>query len=82
MELYKEILINILCQENIEVSFPNLKIEPEKMILLVCYRALERIKEIVQTDNLDDAECFNKIEEVIQTLECFGINSGSRHDFG
>lgn len=81
MEMYKEILINILRQENIEVSFPNLKIEPEKILSLVCYRALERIKEIIQNDDLDDAECFGKIEEVIQTMECFEINSGNRHDF-
>ncbi|MBQ9784163.1 MAG: hypothetical protein IJW29_01545 [Clostridia bacterium] len=46
-----------------------------------CYRALKRIKEIVENEALDDADCFERIEEVVRELERIGSNGGGRHDF-
>ena len=81
MELYKEILCNLLRKEAVEVRFPDLK-PRHKVIESICYRTLERIKEILQDDTLQDKECFLKIEEIICAFEEIGSNGGSRHDFG
>ncbi len=47
-----------------------------------CYKALEEIKEIIYNDELNDKECFDKIEAIIRVLEINGAKCGSRHDFG
>ena len=47
-----------------------------------CYLALERIREIVRNEDLSDAECFMRIEEIVTVLEDMGSNGGFRHDFG
>ena len=36
-----------------------------------CYKALRKIKAVIQDDNLDDPECFMKIEK---NYSCFRIN--------
>lgn len=82
MDLYKEILVNILEQENVEITFTNLTINSEKIIENQCYKALNEIKSIIEDDSLDDKECFMKIEKIVTTLENIGSNGGNRHDFG
>lgn len=82
MDLYKEILVNILEQENVEITFTNLTINTEKIIENQCYKALNEIKSIIEDDSLDDKECFMKIEKIVTTLENIGSNGGNRHDFG
>ncbi len=81
MELYKEILINALEKQRAEVYFPDLKISANEIVELTCYKALKQIKEVLQDDSLDDAECFEKIEEIVCIFEknCGGI--AYRHDF-
>ena len=81
MELWKELLIQILSGEQIEVTFPNLHFTPEKLIELRCYQALKQIKSIIEDDALDDPDCFLRIEEIVRTLGIFGSGGGSRHDF-
>lgn len=82
MDLYKEILVKVLEEHTAQVEFPSLKIDAEKIVEQVCYQALLRIKEIIADDSLDDAECFCKIEEIVETLEDIGSRCGCRHDFG
>jgi len=81
MELYQEILANLLAEaillhlkETNWLSLPQL-VEGE------CYKTLQKIKAIVDDDSLDDAQCFMKIEEIVCAFEEIG-SSGSRHDFG
>ena len=81
MELYKELLTNILAKEEINIIFPNLKMDTVKLIELEAYSALKKIKAIIQDDSLDDKECFLKIEEIICLFESLGSNGGGRHDF-
>ena len=81
MELYKELLTNILAKEEINIIFPNLKMDTDKLIELEAYSALKKIKAIIQDDSLDDKECFLKIEEIICLFESLGSNGGGRHDF-
>ena len=82
MDLYKEILINILKNEEVHVSFPNLNTETNQIVELSCYNMLKEIKRIIEDASLDDATCFNKIEEIVCLFEKIGSNGGSRHDFG
>lgn len=81
MDLYKEILIHLLENEDIEIRFPNLEISAERLIEIESYIALQKIKMIIEDDSLNDEECFLKIEKIIQVLEEIGSNGGNRHDF-
>ena len=80
MELYKELLLQILSEENMQILFNNLNVN--ELLESVCYRTLCRIKEIIEDDTLDDPECFMKIEEIVCVLEEVGSSGGIRHDFG
>ena len=82
MQLYKEILAHILSNEEIQITFPNLKISPTEIIQSESYQALQKIKAVIQDDSLTDSECFMKIEEIICVFESLGSSGGSRHDFG
>lgn len=82
MELYKELLINALEKQKMEVTFPELKIDAEKIVELKCYDALRQIKEVLEDDSLEDKECFERIERIICILEKAGTSAGIRHDFG
>lgn len=78
--MHKEILINILQNQQAEITFPSLKIDINSIILNKCYRALKQIKDIIHDDTLDDKECFLKIEKIVCTLEGIGSDGGPRHD--
>ena len=87
MELYQEILCHVLANEKIQVSFPELtNTDVTKIVELECYKALAKIKAILEDDTLDDtladSECFQQIEEIVCTFEELGSGGGSRHDFG
>lgn len=81
MDLYKELLINALEKQKMEVVFPNIKIDAEKIVELKCYQALYQIKAIIEDPSLEDPECFEKIEQIICVLEQVGSDGGFRHDF-
>lgn len=81
MELWKEILAEVLSEEQAQVTFPNLTISAAEIVEGACYRALNNIKTILENEELSDPECFLKIEQIIRTLESLGSNCGSRHDF-
>ncbi len=80
MELYNEILMNVIYNENVQVSFPDLEIDFNEIIKNKCYDAIVSITEIIKNDKLNDKECFEKIEEIICVLEQTGISCGNRHD--
>lgn len=82
MDLYKAILSHILCQEQIQITFPNLEFDLNKIFESKCYNVLNQIKEIVEDETLNDPECFEKIEKIICIFEELGYKEGSRHDFG
>ncbi len=81
MNLYKEILQNILKEQKVQVSFPNLTVNIEEIVHSECYQALSQIRDIIYDETLEDSECFQKIEEIICVLESHGIWVGDRHDF-
>lgn len=82
MEPYKEILIHMLAKEEIQIIFPHLQIAADQIAEMECYKALQKIKTVIRDDSLEDAECFMKIEGIINALEEIGSNGGNRHDFG
>ena len=82
MDLYKEILAAVLEKENIEISFPSLKMNAKEIMEPECYKALQKIKAVIEDDSLEDEECFIKIEEIVRLFEALGSDGGIRHDFG
>ena len=83
MELYQEILCHVFANEKIQVSFPELiNTDVAKIVELECYKALGKIKAILEDDALADSESFQQIEEIVCTFEELGSGGGNRHDFG
>lgn len=82
MELYQELLLMLLQQQRIQITFPDLNISAQDFVECQCYQALNKIKAVIHDDSLDDSECFTKIEEIIQILENSRSTGGFRHDFG
>lgn len=82
MELYKEILAHALVYGEIQVTFSGEEPDILKIVEGECYKALQKIKTIIEDDSLEDKECFMKIEEIINVLESIGSTGGNRHDFG
>ncbi len=80
MELYKEILISALESQKMEITFPDLKLDAKEIIELKCYKALREIKNVLQDSNLEDADCFERIEKIVCIFEktCGGVDY--RHD--
>ena len=77
MELYEEILCESIAREVI----PSLHLDAAAPVELKCYQAILDIREIVANPALDDAECFQRVEEIVNALEKIGIGGGFRHDF-
>lgn len=44
-------------------------------------RALLKIRDILEDEELSDKECFYKIEAIVSLFETLGIPCGERHDF-
>ena len=82
MELYKEILAHALAYGDIQVTFSGQGPDISKIVEGECYKALQRIKAIIEDDSLEDRECFITIEEIVNVLESIGSTGGNRHDFG
>lgn len=82
MELCKEILVQILSQQNAEIVFPDLHMDAKQIIETECYKALQKIKVIIEDDSLEDEVCFQKIEDIVCVFEELGSSGGGRHDFG
>ncbi len=82
MDFYREIIINVLKDEEVTVSFPNLKFNAKEIVELECYKAIKQIRSILDDDTLTDRTCFKKIEEIVCVFESMGTDGGNRHDFG
>ncbi len=82
MDLYTEMLVEILSKQKIEIHFPELSFSVEELLEMRCYEALCKIKAVLEDESLTDEVCFQKIEEIINIFEEIGSDGGSRHDFG
>ena len=82
MDLYMEILSKVLESREVNMVFPNLRLEATQIVELTCYRALQEIKAVIEDESLEDDACFWKIEKIVRLFEKMGSNGGFRHDFG
>lgn len=82
MNMDIEILAHYLARENAHIIFPSLQLNAKEIIEQQCFQALKKIREIVRDDTLEDAECFERIEQIVCALEEIGSDGGNRHDFG
>ena len=82
MELYKEILCQILKTDGYEILLPKQEKTISEIIELKCYQALCEIKKILEDDTLDDKDCFERIEKIVVIFEGLGSGVAYRHDFG
>jgi len=80
MELWRELLISGLQNENNYLSNINDKILKE-IIENRSFKVLLEIKQTIEDERLSDKDCFIKIEQIISKLEKLGIFC-DRHDFG
>ena len=80
MELWRELLINGLQNENYKFDKIN-----DKMLKQIleneCYKVLLQIKQTIDDTRLLDEDCFARMEEIICVLEKNNIFC-DRHDFG
>lgn len=82
LDLYKEILINILAQQEIHISFPSLQDDLNALVEMRCLTALREIRSVLDDPALDDETCFQRIEKIVAIFEKLGSDGGMRHDFG
>ena len=81
MNLYKELLLKLLENEECRVVFPNVEESLSRLVEMKSYEMLKRIQEIIRNADLDDKDCFMKIEEIVCLFEENGCSCGTRHDF-
>ena len=77
MELWKGLLISVINEYDGERD----EFDLEKLFDKGCYRVLKRIKAILEDDNIEDKECFERIESIVCLFEEVGTDCGARHDF-
>ena len=78
MKLLEAIIVNIVKEHRGDITGLNI----ESLFEKECYKALKRIKTILEDDRLEDKECFEKIESIVCLFEEMGSGCGTRHDFG
>ena len=65
MDLYKEILINILKDNDIEITFKGIEFDYNKLLENKSYVALNEIKKILANDTIDNANCLKKHKKLL-----------------
>ena len=74
MTLYEEILWGCLRDIPVQLTFPNLTVNPSDLVEMKSFLAIERIRDILEQEELTDQECAMQIRYVIYTLEAEGIS--------
>ncbi len=82
MDLCKDILVELLSHEEVQISIPSLEKSWPEIIEGICYQTLSKIWQILHDDDLDDQACFLRIEAILCEFESIGSSGGCRHDFG
>ena len=63
MELYQDLIFKVY-----QDKIAELDLDIKQIIEMECYRALRQIREIISNEDLDDKECFQRIEEIVSVL--------------
>ena len=80
MELIRELFIDFLKGGALEILISN-NPDFEHLAEKECIKTLDKIRQIIRDDSLDDEECFERIEKIVCLLESKGMDCGARHDF-
>ena len=80
MNLLKEILVDVLKSETVEIVFPNLNKGLREAVEMKSYTVLRKIKDVLEEGSCDES-CFMKIEKIMTAFESEGITIRNRHDF-
>lgn len=81
MEFYLNILAKLLIENGAQVTISCGEETLEQMMKERYCQALKEIRDVLDDDTLDDPECFQRIEKIVEIYESFGADAGSRHDF-
>jgi len=65
-----------------EPRCPRVSADPQALVHDTAYQALNAIRIILARDDLEDPECFRRIEKIVRVFERIGSDCGTRHDFG
>lgn len=67
----------------LDTVYDKRKISEEAMLALLQERSCQALCAIrrVLDEGTPDAECFSKIEEIVEIYEAIGTDGGARHDF-
>ena len=82
MDLMTKLFAKALESQKITVSFADKDFDLRESMESVSIAALRRIREILTDATLDDAECFQRIVDIVCVFEDLGLDCGVRHDFG
>ena len=74
MELWKEIICNLLQKEVMEIRLLSSD-HIDALFESECYKALQKIKMILEDETLEDTECFMKIEKLCVFLKRWGADA-------
>ena len=74
MTLYEELLWGCLRDLPVQVTFPNLTVNPNDLVEMKSFLAIERIRDILEKEGLTDQERTMQIRYIIYTLEAEGVS--------
>ena len=69
MDLYKEILINLIKDNDIEITFKGIEFDYNKLLEDRCYVALNEIKKVLANDTINNEDCLTKIQHIVDTYK-------------
>ena len=78
MTLYEELLWGCLRDLPVHVTFPNLTVNPNDLVEMKSFLAIERIRDILEKEGLTDQERTMQIRYIIYTLEAEGVSIQNR----
>ena len=78
MTLYEELLWGCLRDLPVQVTFTNLTVNPNDLVEMKSFLAIERIRDILEKEGLTDQERTMQIRYIIYTLEAEGVSIQNR----
>lgn len=79
-DLYEEMLYRYMSEVQ-PALVKQISIYASAIVERRCYQALRDIQKAIQDYDKSDEECFMVIEDILSTLEQYGVPCGGRHDF-
>ena len=65
----------------VRVTFPDLNISTIEILQMQCFLMIRDIRMILENEDLEDRECFQKIEAIMDVYDEYNIPITDRHDF-